>query len=140
MVRGTPTGGNLTIADIIHRIATDSLLQTMLAVLALDLVLGILAAFKLGTFNLAYLTNFMRNDVLGKVVPWAVLDVFAIVAGGANIVVAGVDFTNIAHVSGVAILAALTGSILGSLTDLGLPGIPSVLGSAKDAQPAGSGR
>jgi hypothetical protein len=121
----------LTIAQIIHRVATDQLLQTMLAVVALDLVLGILAALKLGTFNLAYLTNFMRNDVLSKVVPWAVLEVFAIVAGGYNIVVPGADFSNIARATGVAIVAALVGSILGSLKDLGLVGIPAAAGSGR---------
>lgn len=122
----------MTVAEIIHRIATDQQLQTMLGVVALDLLLGVLAALKMGTFNLAYVTNFMRNDVLGKVVPWAVLDTFAIVAGGYNIIISGLDFTNIAKAAGVAIIAAMVGSILGSLKDLGLlSALPPALGSGR---------
>lgn len=121
----------MTIADILHRIATDSLLQTILVAVTADLLFGILAAFKLGTFNLAYLTNFFRNDILGKAAPWALIDSFAIVAGGANIIIPGVDFSNIAQVSGAAVVAALVGSILGSLKDLGLPGVPAALGSGR---------
>ncbi len=117
----------MTIAYLLHRIATDTMLQAMLAAITLDLLLGVLAALKLGTFRLAYLTNFLRNDLLGKVAPWIVLDLFAIVAGGANIVIPGVDLTNIAHAAGAGILAAMVGSILGSLKDLGFPVIPASL-------------
>lgn len=121
----------MTIAEIIHRIAADQELQTMLAVVVVDLVLGVLAALKLGTFRLAYLSNFMRNDLLGKVVPWAFLDSAAIVAGGLDIVIPGVDLTVTAQAAGGVIIAALVGSILGSLKDLGLTAVPASLGSGR---------
>src|SRR4051794_40370510 len=115
----------------------DAQLQTLLVVIALDVVLGVLASFRLGTFRLAYLANFARNDLLGKVVPFLILDAAAQVAGGLNIIVSGLDLTNIAHGVFVLLTAAMIGSILGSLRDLGLAStIPAALGSAT-ATPVG---
>lgn len=125
----------MTIQQIAHQVAADELLRTMLVAIAIDLALGVAAAFKLGTFRLAYLTNFMRNDVLGKVVPWAALDIGAIVAGDIHVVIPQFDLTNTAKGAGTLIVAALVGSIIGSLRDLGFLGA----GRAPDAV-AGSGR
>lgn len=125
----------MTIQQIGHQVATDELLRTMLVAVAVDLVLGVAAAFKLGTFRLAYLTNFMRNDVLGKVVPWAALEIGAIVAGDVHVVIPAFDLTHTAQAAGGLVVAALVGSILGSLRDLGFLGA----GRLPDAA-AGSGK
>lgn len=121
----------MTVTQIIHQIATDSQLEAITAAIIIDLVLGVLAALKTGVFKLAYLANFARNDVLGKAVPWAALDAAAIVAGGTDIVIPGLDLTGIAHAAFAVVIAALVGSILGSLKDLGLSGLPAVLGSGR---------
>jgi hypothetical protein len=121
----------VTITQIIHQIATDSQLEAMLAAIVIDLVLGVLAALKIRTFNLAYLANFARNDVLGKVVPWAALDAVAIVASGQDIVIPGFDLTAAAHAAFAIVIAAIVGSILGSLKDLGLSVVPAALGSGR---------
>jgi hypothetical protein len=55
----------VTIADILHRVATDSQTTTVAALIILDLVLGVLAGLKTRTFALSYVANFARNDVLG---------------------------------------------------------------------------
>jgi hypothetical protein len=120
--------------NVLHQIATDSQLQTILLLIAADVVLGVAASFKDNgqpAFALAYLANFARNDVLGKAVPWATLDALAIAAGSAHVLVPQFDLTNAAHAAFIGVSAALVGSLLGSLKDLGLDLIPAQLGSGR---------
>lgn len=124
----------MTISAIIHQIVSDRMFATMLAAVTIDLVLGVIAAVArptvAGPFRLSYLTNFMRNDVLGKVVPWALLEAGAIVAGDFSIVIPGLDMSAIATTAGAGIVAAMVGSIIASLADLGFPA-PAALRSAR---------
>lgn len=118
----------MTVDQIIHAVATDSQTQTVLGLILLDLVLGVAAAIKLGTFALSYVANFARNDVLSKAVPFFVVDAFAAVAGSTSIVVDQLDLTNVAHGMFVAVTAAMVGSVVSSLKDLGFDVLPPALG------------
>lgn len=110
----------------------DAKFETVGILIALDIILGIAAAFKLGTFRLSYLSDFLRNDVLGKVVPWAALYIGAKLG---NTAVIGVDLGKIADAAWVAVLAALVGSLASSLYDLKVGGV--VAGARRaDAAPA----
>lgn len=100
--------------ELIRKFANDREVQTVAVLIVLDFVFGVSAAFKTKTFRLSFLSDFMRNDVLGKVVPY--FAVMAAVTIGGNVDVGGV---NIQDVVGVAVIAALSASILSSLNDLG---------------------
>lgn len=121
----------MNITTVLHDVFSDTQLQTILLLVAVDFILGVLAALKIGTFKLAYLSNFLRNDVVAKAFGWAVLDVGAVIAGDAHILIGGLDLTNMAHAAFVLISAALVGSILGSVKELGLSGVPAALGSGR---------
>ena len=91
-------------------------MRVLAGLVALDFVLGVSAAIKLGSFRLAYLADFLRADVLGKLVPyygiWAVLHVVG------DIQIAGID--TLEEASAAAIGLALAGSVLKSAKDLGI--------------------
>ena len=98
----------------------DARVQTVLLLIALDLALGVIAALKVGNFRLSFIADFLRNDVLGKVVPFAVLYAGYKYAGSVDIVIPGVDLELVMDGAWVIVLAALVGSLLSSLKDLGL--------------------
>lgn len=117
----------MTVDQIIHAVASDSQTQTVLVLVALDLVLGVLAALKMRTFALTYVANFARNDVLGKAVPFVVVEAAAVVTGSTSILTDRIDLTNIAHGMFGLVVAAMVGSVLTSLTDLGFDVLPPAL-------------
>jgi hypothetical protein len=124
---GRKEGEPVTIAQILSLFVHDKQSQTILALILVDLILGVAAALKLGTFRLAYLANFARNDVLGKVAPFLVISAAADVAGGVNIVIPGLDLKNMATGMFVGISAAMVGSILSSLKDLTGAALPEAV-------------
>jgi hypothetical protein len=117
----------VSITQILHLFAGDSQLKAVAVLIAADLILGIIAAVSMHTFRLTYISNFLRNDVLGKVLPW-----FALFALGktSTASVAGVDFGTIADGAWIVALGALLGSLSSSLSDLGLPIPPAIGGHA----------
>lgn len=126
----------MSISDILHQFATDTQTKTILLLIGADLILGVLAAFKAGTFKLTYVANFARNDLLGKVVPFFAVDALAMVAGSTDVVIPGLDLSIVADGMFVAVTAAMVGSLVSSLTDLGVA-LPASLGrgtSAADAE------
>ena len=100
--------------------AREGQLHLMLVLIALDLALGVIAALKLGTFVLAYVSDFLRADVLFKVVPWFALWLGDRLTRGAD-VAAGVGLGAFANAAYGFALAALVGSLASSVRDLGLP-------------------
>lgn len=112
-------------AQFFHSFFEDARVQITLLLIALDLVLGVAASVKAGNFRLSYVADFLRNDVLGKVLPFATLYAGYKYAGSADIVIPGVDLEVIMNGAWVIVLGALGGSLLNSLKDLGLlPQVP----------------
>ena len=116
----------MTVPQVAHAFVDDATFQAVVVLIALDIVLGISAAVRnVGqNFSLAKVSGFARDDVVGKVVPW-----FAIYAAwkfAPNVSVLGVDLEVVEKGVFVFVVAALVGSMLSSLADLGLK-IPSPL-------------
>ena len=99
--------------------ANDTKVHAALFLVAADFLLGVAAAFRVGDFRMSYVADFMKNDVLGKLIPYLGFYVLALVAGQVDIVIPGLDFGVLAGAAYVALVAALTGSILNSVRQLG---------------------
>lgn len=122
----------MSITEILHSFAGDTQVKAVVILIAADLVLGVLAAVKTNTFRLTYLSNFLRNDVIGKVLPWFALFAFGKTSGAA---VLGVDFGTIADAAFIGVAAALAGSLASSLADLGVALPAAIAGHAPPVTP-----
>lgn len=110
----------MTFGQLIAQFFHDDKLKIALLLIAVDFVLGVIAAVKLGNFRLSYVADFGRNDILFKLIPWFVLYSAALVAGNASL--GPFDVGDAAGSVYVVMLAAWGASIAGSLAELGLPG------------------
>lgn len=110
-----------TFSAALHAFATDPLLRAVLALIALDLVLGVAAAVKAGAFRLAYLAQFAKDDLLGKVFPWFVI--YAAARLGPSVSLLGVDLDAVQKAVFALVVAALAGSLASSLASLGFPAV-----------------
>lgn len=117
-----------------HSFFADDRVETILILIALDLALGVIASVKMGNFRLSFVADFARNDVLGKVLPFAVIYAGYKYAGSVDLVIPGLDLEVIMNGVWVIVLAALTGSLLGSLKNLGI-GLPEEVAGADPATP-----
>jgi hypothetical protein len=95
--------------------------QAAIVVIVLDVAFGTLSALKLHSFRLSYFSDFARNDIAFKLVPWAGIYVAAKFAGNQQLVIPGVDLDTAQTAFYVAIMAAWSGSLLNSFRDLGVP-------------------
>lgn len=111
--------------SIVNSFAHDGYFQAVLVMIALDVILGVAAALKSGTFRLSWLANFGKDDLLGKVFPWFVI--YAAAKYAPNVAVLGIDLSAIEKVVFAAVAVALGGSLISSLKNLGLP-VPSPQG------------
>lgn len=109
-----------------HAFFEDTRVQIALLLLVLDFGLGTVAGLVGGKFRLSYLADTLKTDVLGKVLPFFLLYAGYLYAGSADLVIPGFDLEILMNAAWVVLLAALGGSALNSLRDLGL------LGSAPD--------
>ena len=117
---------------LIQQFANDREVQVVAALVALDFVLGVAAAVKGGSFRLSYLADVLRNDVIGKVIPYYAI--WAAVTLGGDISIGGVG---IKDVVAAAVVAALSGSVLSSLKDLGLwQSAPAAIAGPDPSSPA----
>lgn len=119
--------------ELLRQFGDDPTVRISAALVALDFVLGIAAAVKLGVFRLSYIADFLRNDVLGKLLPlyavWAVTHLVG------DFQVSGLEL--IEESSTALVIAALAGSILNSLRDLGLAKtMPNEVAGPDPAAPA----
>ena len=119
----------MDITAILNSFAHDKQLGVVIMLIVADFILGVAAAAKLGTFRLTYLSNFAKNDLLGKVLPWFL--VFALDKGShAAGIVGPIDWSQMNTAAFAVVTAAMVGSILSSVADLGLPSAPT---TAKEA-------
>lgn len=116
--------------------ALDDKVHILLILLMLDFILGVTAALRVGTFRLSYVADFMRNDVLFKLLPYFALYAASLVAGGVDIVLPGLDFGFVAGAAFITVTAAFVGSILASLKTLGLlRAAPNEIAGAENLAP-----
>lgn len=101
---------------LLREFADDATVRLVAALILLDLVAGIAAGVKAKTFRFGWLSDFLRADVLGKVVPY--FAVWAAVRVSGDIEIAG--YGAIEEVVGGAVVLALTASVLNSLRDVGI--------------------
>lgn len=103
---------------LLRDFGNDPTVIAIAALVALDVLLGISAA--LGNpkqeFRFSYIADFLRKDVLGKLVPYAGLWVVLHLTG--DIELGGVEAVE--EGAGIFIIAALGASCLNSLRDLGI--------------------
>ena len=100
--------------------ANDTKVHIALFLVAADFLLGVVAAFRSGNFRMSYIADFLRKDILGKLVPYFVFYALALVAGQVDVVIPGLDFGVLAGAAYVTLVAALTGSILNSVREIGM--------------------
>lgn len=117
-----------------HAFFNDTRVQVMLLLVALDLLLGVAAALKNKDFRLSFVADFARNDLLGKVAPFAVIYAGYKFANSADIVIPGVDMEMIMNAMWAIVLAALVGSLLGSLKEFGV-NLPDAIAGPDPATP-----
>ena len=122
-------------SSFFHAFFNDTRTQIVLLLVALDLVLGVVVSLLKKDFRLSFVADFARNDLLGKVVPFAFLYSGYLYAKGADIVIPGVDMQVVMDAAWAVVLAALAGSLLGSLKDLGLGALPVQIAGDDPAAP-----
>lgn len=129
----------MTIQDVVNEFAHDKQLQAVLVLIVLDIVLGVIAAVSLGTFAFSKIAAFLKDDVLGKVVPW--FAIFAAAKFAPSVDVLGIDLNQIQTVFWAAVVVALVASLTASAADLGVKIIPKTLatGENEGATPKPSG-
>lgn len=104
--------------EVIRQFANDTQLHAVIVLIALDLVVGMIAAVVTGKFALSKIAAFLKDDVLGKVLPW--FAVFAAAKFAPSVDVIGVDLNQIQTGLWLIVSAALVFSLVASLNDLGL--------------------
>ena len=121
----------MTIQEVVREFANDKQLHAVLVLVALDLILGVVAAVKLGTFAFSKIAGFLKDDVLGKVLPW--FAVFAFAKFAPSVDVLGIDLNQIQTALWALVAAALVASLVASLSDLGLgTGLPKALNTGEN--------
>ncbi len=122
----------MSLPDVINSFVHDKQLQAVLVLIVLDLVLGVIAAVKLGTFAFSKVSAFLKDDVLGKVLPW--FAVFAAAKFAPSVDVLGVDLNQVQTVFWAAVVIALVASLTASANDLGV-GLPKSLAIGENEGP-----
>lgn len=115
----------MQLSTALQHFASDTKVHILLLLIVVDLVIGVVAAVKVGTFKLSWITNFLKDDVLFKVVPYFVLYFIALISGNTSVSVGGFDFNVLADGAYALAIAAMAGSLIGSLKDLGIVSVPS---------------
>ncbi len=110
------------IAELASKFWNDGKVEILVLLVALDFFLGVIAALKLGTFRLSYVADFVRKDVIFKIGGYLLLYAGALYAGQADILISGLDLGVVAGAAYVVILAAMVGSILNSVREIGFSG------------------
>lgn len=122
----------MTVPDVVNEFAHDKQLQAVLVLIVLDLILGVVAAVKMGTFAFSKVAVFLHDDVLGKVVPW--FAIFAAAKFAPSVDVIGIDLNQIQTVFWAAVVVALAASLASSANDLGVS-LPKSIATGENQGP-----
>lgn len=106
----------MTLSHSIVAFFGDAKFSAIAILIGVDFILGIAAAVKVGTLRFSYLADFLRNDVLQKVLPWSTLYIGAKLGDTS---VLGLDLGKTADLVWAAMVIAIAASILSSLRELG---------------------
>jgi Bacteriophage holin family len=126
------------LSQVVHAFVSDTTFKAVAVLVLLDLVLGIVAAVKLGQFAFSKVSAFLKDDLLGKVLPW--FSIYAAWKWAPSVDVLGVGLKEIQEVVFAGVVVALVASLTSSLADLGLT-LPKTLatGENEGATPKPSG-
>ena len=124
----------MTWQGVVSDFAGDPLLKAVGVLIVLDVALGVVAAgvSKTQRFDFQRLSDFLRNDVVGKVLPWFI--VFSISKFETQNVL-GVDLDLVQKGVFVAVSVALLGSLATSLSDLGFKQLDAIPGIGPERAP-----
>lgn len=111
----------MTLGALLDQFFSDGKVGAALLVVALDFLLGVIAALKKGTFRGSYVADFARNDIAFKLAPYLLLYAGAIVAGDQHFLIEGLDIGLAAGGFYTLIMAAWVFSIGNSLIELREP-------------------
>ena len=121
---------NADLGAFLNAFIHDDQLKLVFSLIVADFVLGVVASLvsKPMKFRLSYISAFLRDDVLGKVLPWFTL--FALGKANNHYEILGpIGFGALADAAFVAVTAALAASILKSVADFGIDLPESIAGS-----------
>ena len=106
--------------NLLNHFTEDPTVIGLGILVVLDVLLGVIVALKNNVFKFVLVSDFLRADVLGKLVPyyaiWAAVHVGGDVSLG--------DFGIIEETAGALAIAAIGASVLNSVRDLGLAALP----------------
>ena len=117
--------------SLLDQFVNDPTVVALAVLVGLDVLLGVAAALKVGTFKFVIVSDFLRADVLGKLVPyyavWAAVHVSGDVMLG--------DFGVVEEATGALAIAAVGASVLNSLREFGLSKLPDVVAADDPGTP-----
>jgi len=117
--------------QVLNDFAHDTKLAVVVALIALDILFGSLAALRMKKFAWSYLGAFLKTDVLFKMVPWFALYAVSKYVPSNDAVGGIVSFGTLADSALVAVVGAILASIVSSAAEIGLTGLqlkPDVAG------------
>ena len=117
--------------NLLNQFQEDPTVIGAFILVALDILLGVLAALKLGTFKFVLISDYLRADVLGKLLPY--YGIWAAVHIGGDVMIG--DFGLIEETVGAGVIIALTASVLNSIKELGLSALPPAVAADDPTTP-----
>lgn len=108
----------MSVSQAVSAFVNDDTFKAVLVLIVLDLVLGIVAAVKTGKFAFSKVSAFLKDDLLGKVVPW--FTIYAAWKWAPSVDLLGIGLKEVQEVVFAGVVIALAASLTSSLADLGL--------------------
>lgn len=104
--------------QVLEAFTGDPKVQAAAILVLLDIFLGVIASIKSHTFSWGRVADFLRDDILYKLLPY--YGIWAATYVGGDLVIPGVDIGAISAAAYLAVVAAMAYSIFKSLQELGL--------------------
>ena len=121
----------MELAQLLQDFTEDPTVILLAVLVALDVILGVSSAIKAKTFKFVLIADFLRADVMGKLIPYYA--VWAAVHLTGDISLGGFDL--IEEATGALAVAAMGASVLNSLRDLKLRALPDVIAADDPTTP-----